>query len=72
MNKNSLERRGFISFHSPRVTVLTEESQGRNQEAGNEMETMEKCGFLAWSLELVQLVFFYRLELSAQELHCPQ
>lgn len=47
MNKNSLGKRGFISSYSPWVTVLTEESQGRNQEAGNEMETTEKCGFLA-------------------------
>lgn len=42
MTKNNLGRRGFISFYSPQVTILTEESQGRNQEAGNEMETKEK------------------------------
>ena len=54
-----LWRKGFLSVYTSRQQYITEESQGRNLEAGADAEAMEEHCLLACSSWLAQPVFLY-------------
>jgi hypothetical protein len=57
LQPKTLGMKGFYLAYTSRSQSITERSQGRNLEAGTELESMEECSLLAHSLSLRSAAF---------------